>query len=115
MLMIINTRRENFKRGGQKMPIYCYKCKNCGTHTEIFQRHIDETKKYTCEECGGELEKVMAPAAVIFKGSGFYTTDYNHGSNSTHTSTKTETKAETKTETKAESKPATPAPATATA
>ena len=101
------------------MPIYCYKCKNCGTHTEIFQRHIDETKKYTCEECGGDLEKVMAPAAVIFKGSGFYTTDYNHGSNSTHTSTKTETKTEakteTKSETKAESKPATPAPATATA
>jgi len=35
-----------------------------------------------CDHCGGRLEKLLSTAAVIYKGSGFYTTDYCRGSNS---------------------------------
>ncbi len=67
------------------------------------------------ENCGGEVEKVISPPAIHFKGSGWYVTDYarngksgsTEGSNGKSTSKKTETStADTpKTDTKAESKP----------
>ena len=61
------------------MPIYCYKCKKCGKHEEIFYRNTEASEReHRCDDCGGLLEKIMAPAAVIFKGSGFYETDYKH-------------------------------------
>lgn len=64
------------------MPIYCYKCKKCGKHEEIFYRNTEASEReHRCDDCGGVLEKIMAPAAVIFKGSGFYVNDYAHGSN----------------------------------
>ncbi|TMD72884.1 MAG: zinc ribbon domain-containing protein [Chloroflexi bacterium] len=57
------------------MPIYGYRCTNCGHQFEIQQRMSDEPLQ-VCPKCQGKLTKVLYPTGVIFKGSGFYTTDY---------------------------------------
>jgi putative FmdB family regulatory protein len=57
------------------VPIYEYKCPN-GHVFELFQRFADAPIE-VCEVCGASpVVKVLYPAAVHFKGSGFYTTDY---------------------------------------
>ncbi len=56
------------------MPTYEFRCTQCGTLFEVFQR-IDEEPLRVCERCGGELKKVFHPAGIVFKGSGFYATD----------------------------------------
>ena len=61
------------------MPIYEYRCPN-GHTFELFQRMTDPPPS-ECQICGeSPLEKVLYPAAIHFKGSGFYTTDYGRGS-----------------------------------
>lgn len=57
------------------MPIYGYRCKQCSHEFEIVQRMIDDPLK-TCPECLGPLQKQLYPAGIVFKGSGFYKTDY---------------------------------------
>jgi putative FmdB family regulatory protein len=61
------------------VPIYEYRCDDCGASVEAFQKMSDEPLT-ECEECGGPLRKVLHPVAIHFKGSGFYTTDYGKGS-----------------------------------
>jgi len=63
------------------MPTYDYKCDKCGHELEIFQSITAKPLK-KCPECGkkGLRRLVGAGAAVIFKGSGFYCTDYRKGS-----------------------------------
>ncbi len=82
------------------MPIYGYRCSNCGHQFEIQQRMSDEPLK-ECPKCQGRLTKVIYPAGVIFKGGGFYSTDYKASSNGSDSSS--ETKTETKSESKSES------------
>jgi putative FmdB family regulatory protein len=61
------------------MPTYEYRCPN-GHTFETFHRMSDPGPE-ACEICGAApLEKVLYPAAIHFKGSGFYTTDYGRGS-----------------------------------
>lgn len=57
------------------MPTYEYKCGECGHRFEVFQRMTDDPV-CECEECGGDVQRVLFPVAVHFKGTGFYTTDY---------------------------------------
>ena len=60
------------------MPIYEYRCPN-GHTFELFQRMTDPVPD-ACELCGaGPVTKVLYPAAIHFKGSGFYSTDYGRG------------------------------------
>lgn len=61
------------------MPTYEYECTSCGQHVEVFQR-ITEEPLTTCGACGGPLRKVFHPAGIVFKGSGFYSTDNRSGS-----------------------------------
>lgn len=56
------------------MPTYEYRCSDCGYLFETFQR-IDEETLTVCERCGGRLRKVFHPTGIVFKGSGFYSTD----------------------------------------
>jgi putative FmdB family regulatory protein len=61
------------------MPIYEYRCPN-GHTFELFQRMTDPPPG-ACEICGAApVSKVLYPAAIHFKGSGFYSTDYGRGS-----------------------------------
>jgi len=57
------------------MPIYGYRCKQCDHEFEIVQRMTDDALK-VCPECMGPLQKQLYPAGIVFKGSGFYKTDY---------------------------------------
>ena len=60
------------------MPIYEFRCPK-GHTFEVFQPMTDPSPQ-TCEVCGeGPVTKVLYPAAIHFKGSGFYSTDYGRG------------------------------------
>ncbi len=87
------------------MPTYDYKCENCGNAFEFFQSMKDEPMTL-CPQCGhNSLKKMVSmPAGLIFKGSGFYLTDYAKKSSSTSTD-KTDKKDTTSTA-KTEKKPA---------
>jgi putative FmdB family regulatory protein len=56
------------------VPTYDYRCRSCGHTIEIVHSILADGPT-TCEQCGGELQRVVQPAGVIFKGSGFYATD----------------------------------------
>lgn len=57
------------------MPLYEYRCQDCGETFEIIQKFSDSPLS-ECESCGGELERLLSPPAIQFKGSGWYVTDY---------------------------------------
>ena len=58
------------------MPTYDYRCTKCGHRFELFHGIKDETVK-RCPRCKGKAERVPAGGAgILFKGSGFYITDY---------------------------------------
>jgi putative FmdB family regulatory protein len=56
------------------MPIYEYACTSCGERTEAKQSFQDPPLQI-CSICGGNLRKLYSPVGVVFKGSGFYSTD----------------------------------------
>jgi len=56
------------------MPIYEYACTACGERTEARQSFTDPPLD-TCPICGGVLRKLYSPVGIVFKGSGFYSTD----------------------------------------
>jgi len=58
------------------MPIYEYKCLDCGAHVEKMQKVSDEPLT-SCEVCGGKLEKQWSLSGFQFKGAGWYVTDYS--------------------------------------
>lgn len=62
------------------MPTYDYGCKACGTEFEAFHG-MTEQPRIACPKCGsGETARLLAGGAgLIFKGSGFYITDYKGG------------------------------------
>ena len=58
------------------MPTYEYKCSKCGHKFEKLQRFSEAPVK-KCPKCGGKTERLIGGGAgLIFKGSGFYETDY---------------------------------------
>jgi len=78
------------------MPTYEYKCTECEELFEFFQKMSDKPIE-KCPVCGGRLRRIVSGGiGVIFKGSGFYTTDYKSSSSSNLKSGKPEEKAEEK-------------------
>ena len=57
------------------MPRYDYRCVECDNYFELRQS-FSEAGKGTCPQCSGEGRRVYHAVPVIYKGSGFYTTDY---------------------------------------
>jgi len=58
------------------MPTYDYECMSCGIHFEQFQS-IKDKPLGKCPTCNGEVKRLISSGAgFIFKGSGFYQTDY---------------------------------------
>ena len=62
------------------MPIYEYKCDNCGEVFEVRQKFADEPVQIH-EKCGGPVHRLMSTPSFNFKGSGWYVTDYGKGNN----------------------------------
>ena len=63
------------------MPIYEYECSHCHFKFERKQGFHDEPLT-VCPKCQGEAQRVLHPTPIIFKGSGFYTTDNRKDSTS---------------------------------
>ena len=61
------------------MPIYEYECTACRLRFERRQR-FDEEPVASCPECSGKARRVIHSVPVLFRGSGFYCTDYGRGS-----------------------------------
>jgi putative FmdB family regulatory protein len=67
------------------MPIYTYRCSNCGVQFEKQQSFYDQSL-IRCPECGKHaLKKVYLPVGIVFKGSGFYATDHHSPSGQSST------------------------------
>ena len=62
------------------MPTYVYECAKCGDEFEIWQSIKDDPLKRHTGGCGGKLAKVIQPAGIVLKGSGFYKNDSRGGS-----------------------------------
>jgi putative FmdB family regulatory protein len=81
------------------MPIYEYRCPN-GHTFELLQRMSDPPPS-ECQICGATpVEKVLYPAAIHFKGSGFYSTDYGRGGRKRDSARDGDAPSETKSEDK---------------
>ena len=72
------------------MPIYTYQCENCGVRYERRQKFTDEPLKRSPECNQNELRKVYLPVGIVFKGSGFYSTDNRSTSGTTRQAKKSE-------------------------
>lgn len=72
------------------MPTYDYKCENCKSTFEFFQS-MKDAPMTLCPQCGhNALKKLVSmPAGLIFKGTGFYITDYVKKKTSTTTTNNT--------------------------
>jgi len=57
------------------VPLYEYECDNCGRRTEEIQR-VGAPPIGPCDECGGEMKRLLSAPAFQFKGTGWYVTDY---------------------------------------
>ncbi len=67
------------------MPTYNYYCGDCDTHFSYFQK-MSEAAVTKCENCGGRVKRLITGGTgLIFKGSGFYLTDYKDGKKSPDT------------------------------
>lgn len=60
------------------MPIYGYVCDQCGHEIEVMHG-ISDPHPEQCVDCGGALRRRFYPIATIFKGGGFYHTEYGKG------------------------------------
>ena len=62
------------------MPTYEYECDKCGHHFEVFQS-MSEPPRKRCPKCRGKVRRLVGGGAgIVFKGSGFYATDYRSSS-----------------------------------
>jgi putative FmdB family regulatory protein len=55
--------------------LYEYRCEKCGHRFEKIEK-VSAAPVKPCPRCGGKAERVVAPSAIQFKGSGWYATDY---------------------------------------
>ena len=69
------------------MPIYEYRCQDCGHHLEVIQK-MGARPLRKCSECSGRLEKLISRTSFQLKGGGWYDEGYSNGGKS---SAKTET------------------------
>jgi putative FmdB family regulatory protein len=81
------------------MPTYRYRCAKCGDELELWQSFSDKPLTRHNGGCGGKLAKVLSPAGIVLKGSGFYKTD-NRKSNGARTGKDSGTSESTGSETK---------------
>jgi putative FmdB family regulatory protein len=88
------------------MPVYTYRCENCGVQFDRQQSYHDAALQ-VCPECRKKaLKKVISPVGIVFKGSGFYSTDHKPtaGNNTAKAAAKKEEKESKEKEAKKDTK-----------
>src|SRR5688500_3482440 len=97
------------------MPVYEYACTACGERTEARQS-FDDPPLEECPQCGGRLRKLYSPVGIVFKGSGFYSTDAKSKSSAAKSDKKADPAKPVKADKPAtsESSSSTPAPSSST-
>ncbi len=60
------------------MPTYLYECDECGRFEKM--QGIKEEALKECPQCGREVRRIIGAPGIVFKGSGFYCTDYGNKS-----------------------------------
>ena len=91
------------------MPVYTFQCENCGVRFERLMGFNDPVLTY-CPECNKKaLRKVYTPVGIVFKGSGFYSTDHRSSSGSFNRTSKS---SDSGSETEKKSEPTKPIPET---
>ena len=70
------------------MPVYEYLCVECDHRFEQYRNVTDRDPKQ-CPKCQGSVKKVFLPVGIIFKGSGFHSTDYRSQSDKARAKTET--------------------------
>jgi len=58
------------------LPLYAYRCTQCGYNTEKIQSFSAKPDE-VCPECGGKLERPLSAPGLSFKGAGWYVNDYS--------------------------------------
>jgi putative FmdB family regulatory protein len=64
------------------VPTYDYQCRSCERVIEVIHSMTSDGPS-VCEQCGGTLRRILYPTGIIFKGSGFYSTDSRASSSNT--------------------------------
>lgn len=85
------------------MPLYDYECLTCGRRFEVRQR-ISEVGNASCPTCASDSRRVFHSVPILFKGSGFYSTDHRKGQASS-TSNGKEESSDSSSDSKTDSKP----------
>jgi len=108
MLGLVSTGLNSGRTNGD-MPTYEYRCTQCGVEFERFQK-MNDAPVEECPECRGTVQRLISKGGgLLFKGTGFYATDYGSGSGSSETkesksgTTKSESGSESGTESRSES------------
>ena len=82
------------------MPTYNYYCNDCDSHFSYFQK-MSELSILKCEKCRGKIDRIITGGSgLIFKGSGFYLTDYKNKDKPEQPKDKKDKKEKPKTDTK---------------
>ncbi len=68
------------------MPIYEYRCPNCGVFEILQPLSADDLE--LCPDCGNKIKRLISRSAVIYNCSGFYCTDYSKGNSPNQTCSK---------------------------
>lgn len=80
------------------MPTYDYKCNSCEKIFEHFQSMSDEPlKECFCEKKGSVTRMISGGSGIIFKGTGFYVTDYKNSNSKSEPNPKTSTETSSQT------------------
>jgi putative FmdB family regulatory protein len=81
--------RVSTEQGSFVVPRYEYKCNDCGKTFEVVHGVNENVNE--CRFCGGKVRRLFHPVGIVFKGSGFYSTDSRSASKKHHTPTTEET------------------------
>jgi putative FmdB family regulatory protein len=73
------------------MPLYDYECGRCAHKFEM-RKSFTEGAEAECPQCNSQAKRVFVPVPIVFKGSGFYVTDYRKEKAPVEAPAKTETK-----------------------
>ena len=85
------------------MPTYDYRCAKCGEDLEVYQT-FSEAPLTKHQGCGGKLTKVLSPAGIVLKGSGFYKTDNRSSAKRSRSDSSTESSGSSTSSSSSESK-----------